>query len=336
MAVLTASLAEHLALMATRAPSVHNTQPWRLAVTEAGLEVYADRSRQLDVIDPLGRQVFVSCGSLVHHLVVAARALGLEATVTVRPDEGSDLVASVGLTEIGESPTREDIQHAEAILHRVTDRTRFAEGPLPEGALDLLHTVVERQGAMLLLVREEDRISLDVLLERAEQVLLGQPAYRQELGEWIFDPQRDGERGDGIPAGAADPGPGRAEESPGRRFLHQHDDQHDPVDPSPRPAERPELVLLTTPSDQPADWVRAGMALSALLLEATELALVAQPLGQVTDVAHERMRLRSDLHLVGVPQLLLRVGWARSVSSPQTPRRPVDSVLSWPDPPAPD
>jgi nitroreductase len=326
VAVLTEPLAQHLALLATRAPSLHNSQPWSLVVTRDGLEVRADRARLLDVIDPLGRQLLMSCGSLVHHLVVAALALGLEASVTVLPEERDpDLVARILLTTVAEPPSREDIQRAEAILHRATNRTRYAEGGLSAGAFALLRQVVEQQGVMLTQARESDRITLDVLVERAERELLSDEAYQQELGEWLFDPERDGERADGIPVAAVDPGPDRAEEIPGRRFLPGLET----AVPGPRQPEHPELLLLTTSGDEPVDWVRGGMALSALLLEGTELGLAAQPLGQVTDVAYERARLRQDLRLVGVPQLLLRVGRARVETGLQTPRRPVESVLRW-------
>ena len=57
--MLTESLAQHLALLATRAPSLHNSQPWRLVVTKDGLDVRADRERQLGVIDPMGRQLLM-------------------------------------------------------------------------------------------------------------------------------------------------------------------------------------------------------------------------------------------------------------------------------------
>lgn len=325
-------LAQHLALMATRAPSLHNSQPWRLVVTHDGLDVRADRTRQLEVVDPVGRQLLMSCGSLVHHLVVAALALGLEGVVTVLPDDDDeDLVARIRLTTVAGPPSREDVQHAEAILHRATNRTRYAEGGLSEGAQELLRQAAERQGVMLAQPREEDRVTLDVLVERAERELLAEEAYRHELADWVFDPERDGERPDGIPLVAVDPGPDRAEEIPGRRFVPQPET----AVPGQREPEHPALQLLTTPGDTPGDWVRAGMALSALLLESTELGLAAQPLGQVTDVAHERARLRADLGLVGVPQLLLRVGRARVQTGLQTPRRPVVSVLTWESAPAP-
>lgn len=42
------------------APSVHNSQPWRFAVHDC-LEVFADRTRALLVINPAARELHISC-----------------------------------------------------------------------------------------------------------------------------------------------------------------------------------------------------------------------------------------------------------------------------------
>jgi hypothetical protein len=39
---------------AVRAPSMHNTQPWRFRLHDEALEVFADPGRQLRVADPHG------------------------------------------------------------------------------------------------------------------------------------------------------------------------------------------------------------------------------------------------------------------------------------------
>jgi hypothetical protein len=322
----TASTVRHLAMLATRAPSVHNSQPWRLVMTGRGLEVWADRTRLLPVIDPQGRQLLVSCGALVHHVVVAALALGLEPQVELLPTRDADLAARITLTPTGRSPWTADVQRAVAILRRTTDRTRFQDAPVPDAFFEQLWRAAEQQGAMLIRASDADRVLLDVLVAHAEEELRSDEAYLSELGHWVFDPEQRPDRADGIPLAAVDPGPGRAEEAPGRRFTGTSTAVSVPA---PRAAERPDLLLLTTAGDDPRDWLQAGKALSALLLEGTQLGLAAQPLGQVTDVPHERVRLRRELGLVGVPQLLLRLGPAPRASALVVPRRDVDTVLSW-------
>ncbi len=74
--------------LSTRAPSVHNTQPWRWHGSATGLELYADRTRQLAAADPDGRNLVISCGTALHHAQVAADALGWAVRVRRLPDPG--------------------------------------------------------------------------------------------------------------------------------------------------------------------------------------------------------------------------------------------------------
>jgi prepilin-type processing-associated H-X9-DG protein len=61
--------------MATQAPSMHNTQPWRWRVGPDSLSLFADPSRHLRHADPDGRGMLVSCGAALHHCTVALAAM---------------------------------------------------------------------------------------------------------------------------------------------------------------------------------------------------------------------------------------------------------------------
>ena len=63
MSTPTRALALRVIELACRAPSVHNSQPWHWRVVDdATIELYADRRRQLQVSDPIGRNLALSCG----------------------------------------------------------------------------------------------------------------------------------------------------------------------------------------------------------------------------------------------------------------------------------
>ena len=70
-----AGQADYLIATAARAPSVHNTQPWRFRVGEYTIELHADVCRKLRV-DPLGREMLISCGAALFGLRLAVRSLG--------------------------------------------------------------------------------------------------------------------------------------------------------------------------------------------------------------------------------------------------------------------
>ena len=70
---------------ATRAPSIHNTQPWRFVARPERLDVFLDPDRSLPVLDPSARQQVISCGSAVEFALVALAAAGRTARSTCSP-----------------------------------------------------------------------------------------------------------------------------------------------------------------------------------------------------------------------------------------------------------
>ena len=312
----------HLINMASCAPSVHNSQPWRFVPTSDGVLVHADRTRGLAVIDPEGRQLLISCGAALDHLRVAARAIGLDTAVTLLPyaDE-PDTVAHVRLTPGGPA-TLGEVDAAVSVLHRHTVRGRFADDPVPTPALEAMHEAVEARGTLLRVVRPRELLDVEVLVSRAEQALHRIPAYDEELARWVWDGASVAGRDDGMPFDAVGHGAGRAESLQGRAFRPAP-----PVAVDPPPVrEDPTAVLLSTVGDAPVDWLRAGQALSALLLTATRLGLVAQPIGQVLDLPWSRAALQRSLGTIGAPQLLLRLGVGRAGAT--SPRRPLADVVA--------
>ncbi len=53
------------AVRATLVHSVRTTQPWRFVLSASSLQIHADWTRRLRVLDPRGRQLLISCGSAV-------------------------------------------------------------------------------------------------------------------------------------------------------------------------------------------------------------------------------------------------------------------------------
>ena len=72
--------------LAVRAPSVHNSQPWRFVLGRSSVHLHADLGRWLPATDPDARGLMQSCGTVLHHLQVALAASGISATVHRLPD----------------------------------------------------------------------------------------------------------------------------------------------------------------------------------------------------------------------------------------------------------
>jgi hypothetical protein len=310
---------KHVVQAASLAPSVHNTQPWQFVQVPQGFELHADDSRRLSVLDPDGRQMHLSCGAALFQARVAARALGLDAAVTLLPaGEDAGPLAEVVLTK-GPAPTEAEIRTATAILRRHTFRGTFEDRTVPAELVEHFRLDAESEGALLTDVTDEEQLlELEVLLSRADMHEQSDEDYRRELARWVH---AEATAPDGIPASSLGMSHGSSLRQ--RDFSLEHPDGADGSTPV---AEHPVVVVLATADDERVSWLRAGQALAAVLLRAASQGLQAQPLGQVTDLPAYRLGLRSALGMVATPQLVLRMGFATAVGA--TPRRELDDVLT--------
>ena len=111
----------HYAILA---PSSHNTQPWIFKVRDNEIELYADRTRELPMVDPDDRALTINCGAALYHLQLAMYHFGYSERVEPFPEsENRDLVARI--RAIGRS-SKEDEQstdeHSSSLFYAITKR----------------------------------------------------------------------------------------------------------------------------------------------------------------------------------------------------------------------
>jgi nitroreductase len=290
---------------ATAAPSLHNSQPWRFRIDGATVDVYADPSRHLHVIDPTGREQMISLGAAVFNLRIAVRQAGYECSVA--PFPSPDVVARVTAGRpLAPTPAVEAL-HA-AIAQRHTNRWPFAPAAVPADALERLVGAARREGAMLTVAGPPARDAILGLALEADRRVRARPGYQEELARWTGASIRH----DGVPAWAT--GPWDVLEAMPLRDLSA----------VPRPEARfephPTILVLATDADEPADWLRAGQALQRVLLTATRLNLATTPISQPVEVPSVRAALSAR-----TAQMVLRVGYGKPAG--RSPRRPVTEVL---------
>ncbi|WP_157943980.1 Acg family FMN-binding oxidoreductase [Blastococcus atacamensis] len=249
---------EDAADAARLAPSVHDTQPWRLVLHADRLELHADRTRQLLTLDPVGRALAESVGAALFNARVALAAAGWAAAAEPVPDpEDPDLLAI--LRPVEGRPDPELAALAPAVAERHTNRRAFVEDEMPDDLMRHLARGVACEGAELIpVVHERHRQLVARLTQQADGSQNADPAYRAELRSWTTKPPSTG---DGVPPAVVPHVDGR-----------QHDDvplrDFDSTGAGALPAEAHStsaqtLVLLATPRDDQAAWVGAGRPWSA-------------------------------------------------------------------------
>lgn len=309
--------------LATRAPSVHNTQPWRWRVGSKSLHLCADRGLHLPSTDPDGRDLILSCGIALHHCVVALAALGWQSKLhrLPNPAEPEHLAA----IEVYRQPANEiDITLAAAIPRRHTDRRRYSAWPVPANYIALLGARAARMGIVL---RQMDSLpELRSIVAQSVRRHAADLDYLTELTTW------SGRYASlaGVPARNtphADP----TAPLPPRLFAGPRMAQPEEADPVDDNAV---VLALGTKDDSMLARLRAGEATSVTLLSATALGLANCPVTEPLEVAETRDALKVEVFgLSAIPQMLLRVGWApvNADAVPATPRRPLSDVVEYLD-----
>jgi hypothetical protein len=290
-------------------------------LTEGRLDIHADLSRQLPVLDPTARQLFISCGCALMNARVSMAGAGSGARVTRFPHPlQTSFVASLTVTDEPAEPALATLDPA--IELRQTNRRQFADEQVPESTLAILEAAAAAEAGSLIPVRDcEARIVIATLSQHADAIENLNPAYRAELRAWTTD---DPSRRDGVPSLAVPRVDGTAEDDVPIRDFDTRGTGSLPA--HTRSSLNQTMALLCTDGDSPADWLRAGEALERVLLEIARHGLSASLLTQVTEVPSTRAQVRRELGLTGHPHVLMRIG--RAPTTPASRRRRLVDVLT--------
>jgi nitroreductase len=311
---------DYLIATAARAPSVHNTQPWRFRVTEYAVELYADPVRRLRV-DPEGREMVISCGAALFGLRLAIRSLGFMPFVEILQTRARrGLLAQVRLG----SPRPIDAAERQilaAVQHRHTHRGPFAAEPLPAGLLEnLMHDASAEGATLTLLERDRGYERLVDIINAADQRQDLDPGARADMRDWTRSP---GSRArDGVPATAFSTGSDRHRGRLSQRDFDLGRKVGQLAADGPLPAA---TAVLLTPGDDIGDWLCAGQALHRVLAHAASEWVFASLYTQPLESAATRNLIAERLTLPGAPQMILQFG--RAHSTHLTPRRPSTDLI---------
>src|SRR5215469_16549775 len=145
--------------VAARAPSLHNTQPWKFRPQHDCIELLADPDRKLTAVDPDGRELMISCGAAVFGLRLGLRKLGRLPAVALQPDPAQPLLLARvwPAGHAARTPTEADL--IAAVPHRHTHRGPFSPGEVPARLLDSLVIDAAAEGCDLVLITDPQALA---------------------------------------------------------------------------------------------------------------------------------------------------------------------------------
>jgi hypothetical protein len=316
---------ENAVSLACRAPSVHNSQPWRWVIAgrseKSTVHLFVDRRRTVPATDHSGRETILSCGAVLDHFRVAMTAAHWRARIARFPNPNDpDHLATVEFERLDHA-TAAQRHRAEAILQRRTDRLPFDCPTYWQLFEPVLRSGFDQDEVMLDVLSEGQRPRLVEASQLTAALRRDDSSYHAEL-QWWTSPFALAQ---GVPPNALVSDTERFRVDVGRDFpVRGHQDRRAEIG-----ADMSKILVLSTPEDTRSDVLRCGEVLSTVLLECTMAGMATCPLTHLIETGESRDIVRSFIGQRGEPQVVIRVGITPpfdNLAAP-TPRRPLHSVL---------
>lgn len=304
---------------ATRAPSLHNVQPWRFRCTPSSIELHADLARELPAADPDNRELYLACGAALLNLRLTIRGFGLYPDVRLFPEHRRPELLATVRPGGRNMPTPVERRLIAAIPRRRTNRRPFVDEEFTGPERDALRRAAEAERSWLALLVPEQLPKLRQLVQQAHFLQREDPAFVAEWERWTGRPFGES---DGVPLSSGGPVPEAHDEWTLRDFtagqgqgrVKGKDFESEPL-----------IAVIGSFHDLPMARVLAGQAMQRVLLTATDHGLSASFLSQVVEVPETRRKLRTLIGGGLWPQAVLRLG--RGSPVPETPRRLLEEVV---------
>lgn len=173
---------------ASRAPSTHNSQPWKIKILDQSCEIYPDYSRELPYADKTGRDLFISLGCFVENIVLISSYFNVLDSVKIE-GEGSDVHFDI-FFDLSNVPETSSVYtpYIESIKNWVNARGLFE--PLVLHSSDIENILKEGEPI-------DERLSVSVFTHKKEREIIAQktsdglcaahanPHFRKEMSSWM-------------------------------------------------------------------------------------------------------------------------------------------------------
>lgn len=306
------------------APSGHNTQPWKFLIRENVVEVFADTSRHLNVVDPRHRELIVSCGAAIGVFQHAARLFGCRAHVHLHTQVSqSTPLASIELLA-GPPPDEQETELFKAIFERHTQRDNFYDkAPDPEDIAYCRVIADLYDTGFYTGTKTEDKRALANLIANGDRVQYSNPDFRRELANWLKSKKvgsSDGMSADSFglpdiltPLGSLLVRTINLGNAVGQTHLKQINQ------------ESAVIGMLTSKNEDIQAWIKTGQALSHVLLYLTTKGLSVSFYNEPIEIKALRKELSKLVGKNESPQMLFRVGFGPAGKA--SSRRPLEECL---------
>lgn len=306
---------------ASKAPSGHNTQPWKFHITDDGITVVPNLDVALPVVDSNNRELFISLGCAVENLCIAAGHLGYATHV-------AECNANGIFIKVIKNDLTFEISLFPQIEKRQTNRSTYNGHKIADGTLKQLQSIQKESAIQFYFSEIGSPIAgtITKYILKGNNIQMNDTAFKNELLSWMrFNKKQVEATHDGLSylVFGNPPLPRLLARPIVSLFLKpnvQNKSDRKKIDSSSH------FVVCTTQHDTIDEWINLGRTLQRFLLKATDVGVSYAFLNQPCEIATLASALRKELPInKECPTLIIRIGYAEPV--PYSPRKDVETLL---------
>lgn len=295
-----------LVRFAVLAPSSHNAQPWKFAVSDSVITISSEKSRALPVSDASGRHTHIALGCAIENICIAADYYGYRAHITYFPANTQETVAKITFEKISErSPNTNHLIFV--IPKRRSNRNPYTNQLPPEKLLEQWRQYVSESFRIDIVTDHAKRAALAGVLVGFREKIFYDAAFRKELAEYKRTNLTHDYIGmPGFTMGFSTPFSLIAP------FLIRHLNVIKLTrnkDLAMLTEYTPVFMFLSTKEDTKEAWLETGRMFQRMLLEAEQEGLHTS----ISAIPHPSHELQTILGTSLHPQIFFRAGYATHV-----------------------
>lgn len=316
---------EKLIELAARAPSGHNSQPWKFKVTEDEIEVYPDYDYKLPVVDPSHRELYISLGCVSENICVAAPSFGYVANRSICTDTGGEYSIKVELKKV-KSVTEDSV--VKTIRERQSNRNEYSGEKIEEEEIDQLKSVELEENINIHFYEKYSKEfnTIENYILQGNEIQMNDAKFKDELISWIrFNETHVDKTNNGLSYKVM--GSPSMPKFIGKMIVKSFltPDKQNKSDKE-KIKSSSHFVLLSSKGNTANEWISLGLSLERVLLKLTELGVANAYLNPPCEIESLSNELRSSLQIGNeYPAIIMRIGYGEKTS--YSPRRSAEQVM---------
>lgn len=314
-------LAEQLISYAIRAPSGHNSQPWKFQISENKIIIVPDLTKHLDVVDHSDKELYISLGCALKNLQVAAIHYGYDSDYVYEDEK-----IMITLNKKEESDTTKDDTLFDAINKRHTHRGKFTGKIIPD---EELQGIENKKNASVLIYNSDSKESKVICqkINEGNVIQMSDDAFRNELIGWMrFNKKHIEETQNGLCYNVLGfpPTPQFMGKIVVKMFLNPgaQNKTDDEVN-----ASTSHFCLFTVKEPTAANFIELGTLLEEFILKITSKGLSYSFSNQPCEVLNIHEQLKTELNITDYPGVIIRLGYGKPASNFSPREKPEIQVL---------